>query len=328
MDNFGRAIQTLRKKKGYTQSDLAASLNVSGQAVSKWENNLSQPDLDTMKKMVKIFDVSWDEFMALCEGNEDAENTAQKESAEEAKAEIASAAEKAVRAADEATAAANETKRMVSEASEKQAQLIGLCSFCSHAIYKKEHLAIKRPKIVCTACAEKYKRRELQLQRSERSDFKKILIIPAVLLGIIALISCIVFLTKGQYLYAAGVWLGAFLIYLPIPQIIWCEGIVSDICSATCGRTIRMPGIIFELDIDGIAWAIAVKIGLWILSAVLGLLLSAVGYTLCMIVAPFAFIPAYREEKRTIDARSVFTDEKIVSGLNSLNNPGEPVILR
>ncbi|MGN1062650.1 MAG: helix-turn-helix domain-containing protein, partial [Candidatus Scatosoma sp.] len=45
MNDIGRAIQTLRKRKNLTQSDLAGELNVSGQAVSKWENNLSQPDL-------------------------------------------------------------------------------------------------------------------------------------------------------------------------------------------------------------------------------------------------------------------------------------------
>ena len=44
MLNIGRYIQQLRKAAGMTQKELAEKLNVSFQAVSKWENGDSLPD--------------------------------------------------------------------------------------------------------------------------------------------------------------------------------------------------------------------------------------------------------------------------------------------
>ena len=42
--NIGAKIKDLRKKRGITQERLAEYLNISAQAVSKWENGKSVPD--------------------------------------------------------------------------------------------------------------------------------------------------------------------------------------------------------------------------------------------------------------------------------------------
>lgn len=57
MKNYGEIISKLRKEKGLTQADVGRHLNISYQAVSKWENNLSEPDLDSLQKMAILFDV-------------------------------------------------------------------------------------------------------------------------------------------------------------------------------------------------------------------------------------------------------------------------------
>ena len=44
-ESFGRRIARLRLMKGMTQERLANLANVSAQAVSKWENDLSYPDI-------------------------------------------------------------------------------------------------------------------------------------------------------------------------------------------------------------------------------------------------------------------------------------------
>ena len=41
---FQENLKTLRKKKGMTQEELAARLNVVRQTISKWEKGLSVPD--------------------------------------------------------------------------------------------------------------------------------------------------------------------------------------------------------------------------------------------------------------------------------------------
>ena len=50
----------LRKKKGITQEELAKALNVSSQAISKWETEVCQPDILILPLISKYFNVSID----------------------------------------------------------------------------------------------------------------------------------------------------------------------------------------------------------------------------------------------------------------------------
>ena len=58
--NISQNIAELRKKKGITQEQLAQALNISPQAVSKWETNTSQPDIQTLPLVADFFGVSVD----------------------------------------------------------------------------------------------------------------------------------------------------------------------------------------------------------------------------------------------------------------------------
>ena len=58
--NIAKNIAELRKKKGITQEQLAAALNISPQAVSKWETGSSLPDTQTMPLIAEYFEVSVD----------------------------------------------------------------------------------------------------------------------------------------------------------------------------------------------------------------------------------------------------------------------------
>lgn len=60
---FQENLKELRKKKGYSQQELAIRLNVVRQTISKWEKGLSVPDADTLIKMVEIFEVSVNELL-------------------------------------------------------------------------------------------------------------------------------------------------------------------------------------------------------------------------------------------------------------------------
>lgn len=61
--NLGNTISEKRKAKGLTQEELAVRLGVSPQAVSKWENNLSCPDISLLPAIAKIFGISVDELL-------------------------------------------------------------------------------------------------------------------------------------------------------------------------------------------------------------------------------------------------------------------------
>ena len=61
---LGKRIAALRRKKELKQDDLAQMLEVSAQAVSKWENDQSCPDISLLPKLAKALDVSVDELLS------------------------------------------------------------------------------------------------------------------------------------------------------------------------------------------------------------------------------------------------------------------------
>lgn len=58
--SLAEKIMSLRKKKGWSQEELASQLAISRQSVSKWESGASVPDLDKILKLSEIFNVSTD----------------------------------------------------------------------------------------------------------------------------------------------------------------------------------------------------------------------------------------------------------------------------
>ena len=67
---LGEMISTLRKEQGMTQAGLAEKMNVTDKAVSKWERDLSCPDINSLPKLAEIFSISVDELMQVKEGGE------------------------------------------------------------------------------------------------------------------------------------------------------------------------------------------------------------------------------------------------------------------
>lgn len=63
MKSIGETIATLRKEKGMTQSQLAEKMNVTDKAVSKWERDLSCPDINTISKLADLLGVSVEELL-------------------------------------------------------------------------------------------------------------------------------------------------------------------------------------------------------------------------------------------------------------------------
>ena len=64
---LGQRIAMLRKQLGFTQESLAEQLSVSPQAVSKWENDQTCPDISLLPRLAKILGTSVD---ALLSGEE------------------------------------------------------------------------------------------------------------------------------------------------------------------------------------------------------------------------------------------------------------------
>lgn len=62
-ETIGKRIAKLRKEKGLSQEKLAEKLGVSSQAVSKWENDASCPDISLLPILARVLDVTTDELL-------------------------------------------------------------------------------------------------------------------------------------------------------------------------------------------------------------------------------------------------------------------------
>lgn len=128
---YGEKIAYLRKSNGMTQEDLGKVLNVTYQAVSKWERGESLPDFTTMSQLARFFQVPLSYF------EEDGE-IAQTQVQEQAPVSVATT------------------------------NYIGTCTVCGKML-KDDDEYIASPKIVCRSCAERAERqRQKEREESER----------------------------------------------------------------------------------------------------------------------------------------------------------------
>lgn len=67
---IGSRIAQGRKAKGYTQEEFSQLLNVTAQAVSKWENDLSCPDIQLLPQIASILGVTTDELLTGVKANQ------------------------------------------------------------------------------------------------------------------------------------------------------------------------------------------------------------------------------------------------------------------
>ena len=62
-ETFGQRLARLRREKGLTQEEIAEKIGISPQAVSKWENDVSSPDISIIISLSEILDVTTDELL-------------------------------------------------------------------------------------------------------------------------------------------------------------------------------------------------------------------------------------------------------------------------
>ncbi len=66
-ETFGQRFTRLRKRRGLTQEEIAGKINISAQAVSKWENDISMPDILILGDLADILKVTIDELLGRSE---------------------------------------------------------------------------------------------------------------------------------------------------------------------------------------------------------------------------------------------------------------------
>ena len=266
--SYGEKISELRRKSGMTQATLGAKLNVTYQAVSKWERDESDPDFATMSKIAKLFDVPLTYFdeesgEEIAAAQPEAQQMAAQSEAQPAPSEYQSAeAQTASAGGAPASAAGGEGVVNGAQPAEPEAQ---------------------------RQARERKRQRELEkfsLKRKRNRGFIGGGIITAALL-----VATIV----GVALSSLPTWLGAALCaavavfgFTFISQLFW-DGFIVDV--VLCGvKIIGTPGIIFTFDLDGFIFLIIMKI-LFALLKIFVLFLSFFFFVfIAILMSPVAFI--------------------------------------
>lgn len=280
----GEKISSLRKSKGMTQTELGEKLNVTYQAVSKWERDESLPDFETMSKLAKLFGVPLTYF----EDNGDAaDNT------------VAYSAESQEAAADAEPAETVYTPKV-----------LGVCTQCGKILTEGEQVPDK-PKLICKNCNEQNVNKQKQEEADRKhkiqmdkmvvdSTFNKRLIWACIVAGVISvgwLITGIVSVSIYGHNYSSGEIAGAIAIVIVsaiaafswIFQLFW-DGIVREV-TLFGGKVIKLPGIIFSADLDGLIFLLVMKILFFIITCVVFVFTMAATIVAGMVVSLFTFIP-------------------------------------
>lgn len=295
MEDLGKTITEYRKKLNMTQKDLGERLNVSAQAVSKWENGQAEPDASTLKKLGEIFKISTDELLGITPPAD----------------ETAAAAVMDM----PAPAPAPTPEPKVIERTVVQQKIInGYCEMCNKPVGPNEYVVTGGGRlsqhIYCNECNKKriHAARSAEYNDFLRENKRSLIFGPLIGAGATALF-CILFMVIVRLeplwqtgLLAAGVFIGytAFGI-----QVFWEDSVVLDIFLFFF-KSFRLPGVIFTLDLDGIIFLIVVKLAGAIITGLLSVLVFLFGLLFTPVasvfILPFAAIKRGVEAGRLKDA--------------------------
>lgn len=61
--SFGEKLKEIRKRFGLSQNELAKTINVSRQAITKWESDIGLPDISNLQEISKVFNITVDNLL-------------------------------------------------------------------------------------------------------------------------------------------------------------------------------------------------------------------------------------------------------------------------
>lgn len=276
---YGEKIIALRKSRKMTQAELGTELNVTFQAVSKWERGESYPDFETLSRIARLFNVPISYF-------EEGEPV-----------EIAAAS---AQAAPAVPAAATSAPAM-----------LGVCISCGKVIYEGEG-AQTSPVLMCAACctardkAEADKLAEFERrEKAEVDSVKKIrnrgLIFGGLITAVVVAIMLFVMIKGGTSAgIIAGVTAVSLLFIYPFTAQLFWDGLIVDTCLCG-GKIIGGPGVIFSLDLDGIIFLIVVKLLFLFIKIIFFVATLLFFVFIAIVMSPFTFVPCLIKLSRGIE---------------------------
>ena len=286
MSKYGSKIAELRAKNNLTQADLGAIVGVTPQAISKWEKGLTEPDIDSLVLISNTFDISLDELL----GDKAPAHTPQ-QVAPQPQPQPQPAPQTPVYQAQPVYVAPAK-------------QICGYCEACKKPLtegdYEIERIShssgrhhYEEQHTYCKDCFKKKKAKDnlsraTSILNEETRKLSRGLTWSFVVLAA-AIIGVIIFLASTSF-SAVNILLGVFICYVVFAFTCQCffDGIVLDILEFFT-RSFSMPGVIFNLSLEGIISLILIKITLSILASLLSIVVFLIGVAVAAAFAAFAF---------------------------------------
>lgn len=258
---LGEKIKELRTKNSLTQKDLADKLYVTPQAVSRWEKNEVEPPISTVTELSKIFGISVNELL----GEDPVEKTEpqiviQKETVyQEAK------------------------------------PVLAVCEQCNKPIYEaRDIVRIKKGEtksVLCFSCHKQNTERKLKnaisygISQRKKSFIWGSIICCALLVVAISIICS----EKPGALYSTAYIALAISSFTFSSCLFLKNNFIEDVFDTVSGWTIKFPGLIFTLDLDGIIWFITVKLIFGIISFILSVIALICAIAVCCVLSIFVY---------------------------------------
>lgn len=271
---LGDKIKSLRLERGLTQKDLADKLYVTPQAVSRWEKNEVEPSVSTLTEIANVLDVSVNKLM----GNQETE------------------------------------EKIVEKIVYKEPKpVLAVCEQCKKPIYdgndivKSTNGRTQQSHTICRACHERKERFEHQeavnfgiRQRNKSFIWGGIftaLILIFTLIGTISLEK-----TTGEIIGACII----ALLFFPFLSCLYLKNnFIQDMFETIAGWSVKFPGLIYTLDLDGIIWLLTVKLAFWIIGILISIVCFLIAITLSLalsvFVYPFALVKSFKKPELAED---------------------------
>ena len=295
--DIGKNIRENRTRLHLTQGELAEKLNVTFQAVSRWENNEVEPGLDTLNRMSEIFGISVDELMGR-----------------EVKVPEPVVVEK-------------EVIREVPK--EPERKMVGVCALCSRFMYEDEKLVKSGTGQVHEACLQarnkeieegRKRKAQEQLNLRKRAGIRKrnkAFTLGGVFGPLVGIVMFLIMFAIKDSAFSGQVW-QPILIGIACAVVIFCLifcCVVDNTTVALWWMDIaswgikKMPGVIFSFTPDGIVFLIVTKILLFFLSlllfaATVGLATIVMG-AISLFVFPFALKTSLDQPEKSVSTSYV-----------------------
>ena len=275
---LGNLLASKRKMANLTQQQVGDALNVSPQAVSKWENDLAQPDLIALKRLAELYNIPVSQLIDAADEEEPAAPAPEPEPAP----------------APQPTVTYIETP---------QKPVLAVCEDCNKPIYEGNDIVRRTQRhgksttnhVYCSVCAKKRDRIVTINQLEEAKKDKKLAIGWGIAFAVIVGVGLGVF--TPIHFWAI---LLAFCTFCLTGCVFIDESFVGDMWQNMISWSFHAPGVIFDLSLDGVLWLIAVKILFWIIGVLFAIGAFLVGTAIGFLFAPFAVIYDYVQNDKTI----------------------------